>query len=268
MAAHQAHEKLPPSEHDQTGNGGAFTRQLSVSLTNEQFEKLYLQPGGTQSRRSFARYFGNPTSIGLIGFNVCLWPVSMYLMGFGTSDTASNMAIFGAFTYLGGLVQLLAGIMEFIIGNTFPSIVFFSFGGFWLAFGVINQPAQDIAAAFTADGGTVSPFYAALAIYLTGWGIVILIYLLASLRTNMVFVFVFLVLDIGVWLLSAAYFRLSQGGNAASLLVASGAFNFATCCGTWYLILVNVFASTGMPIKLPVGDLSGFLAGPDSRKSR
>lgn len=53
------------------------------------------------------------------------------------------------------------------------------------------------------------------------------------------------------WLLSAAYFRvrprpgqaaltpvqLSQGGNAANLLVASGAFNFATCCGAWYLIL-------------------------------
>ena len=35
-----------------------------------------------------------------------------------------------------------------------------------------------------------------------------------------------------------------------------------------YLILVNVLAATGMPIKLPVGDLSGFLAGPDARKSR
>lgn len=87
-------------------------------------------------------------------------------------------------------------------------------------------------------------------------------------------------------------------GNAAqgvNLITAAGAFFFLTCLGTWYLILVNVRASADLAV-LPAdvrsrldwhadqascrafalrgpcstlqGDLSGFLAGAEGRKSR
>lgn len=34
----------------------------------------------------------------------------------------------------GGLVQLIAGIEEFVCGNTFAATAFSSYGGFWLSF--------------------------------------------------------------------------------------------------------------------------------------
>lgn len=46
------------------------------------------------------------------------------------------------------------------------------------------------------------------------------------------------------------------------LLKASGAFGFLCASMGWYLLAVLVWGSTGIPLALPVGDLSGFLAGP------
>lgn len=31
--------------------------------------------------------------------------------------------------------MLVGGVLEFILGNTFPSVVFTTFGAFWLAYG-------------------------------------------------------------------------------------------------------------------------------------
>jgi len=49
------------------------------------------------------------------------------------------MAIFYA-----GLSQILVGIQEWFIGNTFGSTVFSSFGGFWLSFGCLYIPQFEI----------------------------------------------------------------------------------------------------------------------------
>lgn len=35
----------------------------------------------------------------------------------------------------------IGGLMEWILGNTFPAIVFFTFGTFWLSFGGILSPS-------------------------------------------------------------------------------------------------------------------------------
>lgn len=37
----------------------------------------------------------------------------------------------------GGLVQLLAGMWEFAVGNTFGATAFSSYGGFWISFGFL-----------------------------------------------------------------------------------------------------------------------------------
>lgn len=245
--------------------GQPIGRQISVTLTPEQFEQLYLQPGGVGGKGDLSKRLGNPTPLGIVGFLLSLTPFSVYLMNFGSTTAASGTAICGAFYALGGICMFLAGIMEWIIGNTFPFVVFTSFGGFWLAFAIIQDPSVGVAAAYSATGnateGQANPLFAeGIAVYLVCWGVVVFIYLLGSLRTNIVFVVLFTVLDVDLFLLAAGYFRIGEGRDPNSLFVAGGAFGFLTAICGWWILLALILGSTGMPFNVPLGDLSGFLS--------
>lgn len=67
-----------------------------------------------------------------------------------------------------------------VLGNTFPSMVFTTFGGYWIAYAISNDPAVGIAAAFSASGsaaeGATNPAYnSGIAIYLVCWGVMVFI---------------------------------------------------------------------------------------------
>lgn len=40
-----------------------------------------------------------------------------------------------SYFFFGGLLMVLGGVGEWIVGNTFPFVVFTSFGAFWLTYG-------------------------------------------------------------------------------------------------------------------------------------
>ena len=54
----------------------------------------------------------------------------------------------GAYFFFGGFLQILTGILEWILGNTYPSVVFATYGAFFLTF-----------------GGTLNPGFAAVSTY-------------------------------------------------------------------------------------------------------
>ncbi|KDE03275.1 hypothetical protein MVLG_06232 [Microbotryum lychnidis-dioicae p1A1 Lamole] len=243
------------------GNGGvggaALGRQFSIQLTAEQFERLYLQPGGVAAKGDLAKRFANPTPLGVASFLLCLTPFSTELMGWSGPTTDSAVVAVGAFYYVGGVVLYLSGLLEWIIGNTFPATVFMTFGGYWLAFAFLFQPSQGIAAAL---GGSPRPSTtkAQRCIWFGGE-----FYLIASLRTNVVFALLFTFLDITFWILVAVYVQLGYGHvtHVPMELKTAGAFAFLTSACGWYLLVVLIFGSTGIPIALPVGDLSNFMSG-------
>ncbi|KAM0745721.1 hypothetical protein T439DRAFT_330454 [Meredithblackwellia eburnea MCA 4105] len=266
MAAELSNEttRVDPHLKDleaQTGlTGGAnIARQISVQLTPEQFERLYLQPGGQAAKGDLAKRFGNPTPLGVASFLLCLTPFSCLLMNWGGSTTTSAIVQSGAYYFIGGIGLYVSGIMEWVLGNTFPSTVFCTFGGFWLTFGYIQQPLQSLTTA--TDGATGPEYNMGLAIYLLWWAIITFVYLIASLRTNMVFVLLFIFLEITFDLLIAAFWNIAHAkvANLTNILHAAGAFAFLTAAMGWYLLIVLVFGSTGIPFALPVGDLSNFM---------
>lgn len=73
--------------------------------------------------------------------------------------------------FIGGVGLYLAAILEWVLGNTFPSTVFALFGGYWLAFAFLLQPSQGIAAAV---GATSLDYNAGVALYLVWWGVLTL----------------------------------------------------------------------------------------------
>ncbi|MDR2405968.1 MAG: acetate uptake transporter [Deltaproteobacteria bacterium] len=76
----------------------------------------------------------NPTPLGLISFGL-----STILINLATAGLISNGSpILAQGIFLGGLAQLLAGILEYFKGNTFGCAVFSSFGAYWLSASFFN----------------------------------------------------------------------------------------------------------------------------------
>lgn len=61
------------------------------------------------------------------------------------------------FLFFGGVLMLIGGLLEFFLGNTFPAVVFFSFGAFWLSFGTTLIPQFNAFGAYApADATSVA----------------------------------------------------------------------------------------------------------------
>lgn len=54
--------------------------------------------------------------------------------------------------FFGGLLMLLGGFLEWILGNTFSSVVFLTFGAFWLTFAGTLTPGFAAFSSFAAEG--------------------------------------------------------------------------------------------------------------------
>ncbi|KAJ7098544.1 GPR1/FUN34/yaaH family-domain-containing protein, partial [Mycena belliarum] len=234
-----------------------------VQLTPAQYERLFFQPGGGPRANDLSnpKQFGNPTAFAIISYLLALTPTVCILMSWDGTAPTSLTGIIGVFYFIGGLGMTIGGVFEWVLGNTFPFTVFCSFGGFWYAgLGVLFDPSKQIASAFP-DGTANAAFNHGIQFYFTFWAILCILYLIAALRTNVVFCFIFATLVMTFSFLAAGYRQagLGNAAMAATFLKTAGAFGFANITSGWYLAAVLVMAAVDMPFDLPVGDLSGFL---------
>jgi uncharacterized protein len=51
------------------------------------------------------------------------------------------MSTSGVYFFMGGLLMLIGGLLEWVLGNSFASVVFCSFGGFWFSYGATLTPS-------------------------------------------------------------------------------------------------------------------------------
>lgn len=110
--------------------------------------------------------------------------------------------------------MVLGGFLEFILGNTFPFVVFSSFGAFWLTYGATLQSFYGAISSYAegdTPGNETVGFNASLAFFLVFMGLLCLVYLICSLRTNLVFFIIFLTLVVAFGLLAGAFW---QNANA------------------------------------------------------
>lgn len=89
-------------------------------------------------------------------------------------------------------------------------------------------------------------------------GLLSFIYLICALRTNLVFVAIFLGLLLTYAFLTASYWHLAMGNTAmaAKLQVAGGAFGFMATLAGWWIFFAQMLASVDFPLQIPVGDIS------------
>jgi hypothetical protein len=98
----------------------------SVSIPLDVFEKLYLNPQQPAAGK-LRKTFGNPTPVALVGFLIAATPNACALMGWRGAGGGGG-ALLCVFIFFGGMLQIIGGTLEFFLGNTFSSVLFFTYG--------------------------------------------------------------------------------------------------------------------------------------------
>ncbi|KAI1202847.1 gpr fun34 family protein [Nemania serpens] len=185
------------------------------------------------------RKFANPAPLGLSAFALTTFVLS--LVNLQTRGiTEPNIALSVAYGY-GGLVQLLAGMWEMAVGNTFGATALSSYGGFWISYAIILTPGFAVLANYEE-----SDVASVLGFFLAGWFIFTFILLLLTLRSTVMFFLLFFTLDLAFLFLATAEFAGSNGNATASvgLQKAGGVFGLFAAFLAWYNAFAGI-ADTG-----------------------
>ncbi|PMD24467.1 hypothetical protein NA56DRAFT_643039 [Hyaloscypha hepaticicola] len=183
------------------------------------------------------RKFANPAPLGLSAFALTTFVLSLINIQ-NRGVTEPNMVTALAFGY-GGLVQLLAGMWEMAVGNTFGATALSSYGGFWIAIGCVLTPGFGIIAAYTPSSTNTAganDFNNAFGFFLAGWFIFTTILLICTLRSTVAFFMLFFTLDLAFLFLFLGHL---YAGNQ-KLLSAGGYFGLLAAFLAWYNALAGL----------------------------
>ncbi|MCL2803959.1 MAG: acetate uptake transporter [Micrococcales bacterium] len=136
----------------------------------------------------------NPGPLGLLGFGMTTVLLNIHNAGF----TANTPTIIAMGIALGGLAQIIAGILEFQGGNTFAGTAFTAYGLFWWSLVLIWKDPLVLAA---GDGANTSFSW-----YLMLWGFFTTAMFIGTLTHNRATQVVFFTLAVLFFGLAADHF--------------------------------------------------------------
>jgi uncharacterized protein len=176
----------------------------------------------------------NPAPLGLSGFALTTWMLSMVNAGWFTGSGVP-LVLASAFAF-GGTAQFAAGLLEMPRGNTFGFVAFCSYGAFWWSFALLVQfYAASVPVGFVGS-------------WLLMWGVFTFYMWLASLALNRAVQSVFLALWITFFLLGAADLFAMPALHAAG-----GYTGLVTAMLAFYLAAAEVINETHGRTILPIG---------------
>jgi succinate-acetate transporter protein len=188
-----------------------------------------------------ALVWGNSAPLALSGFALTTFLLSMVNAKFVSAGV--EPIVFGVALMFGGLAQLIAGIIQFRIGNTFGGVLFSAYGAFWMSLFAIVQ--WFLKAVPLAQVGH------ALGLFLYAFGIFTFVMLVASFRTNAIVVLALSTLLVTFLLLGAGNY-----GAHTTLIHWGGYFGLVTAALAGYLACAEVCeASYGRDV-LPLWPLA------------
>lgn len=183
----------------------------------------------------------DPAALGLAAFAMTTFVLSV--VNAGLINATATPVVLGLALVYGGVAQLLAGMWEFRRGNTFGALAFTSYGAFWISFFFFANYALPGLSKVGEAG-------AATGLFLLVWAIFTGYMMVASLRTSVavlgVFVFLFLTyvaLVIGSW------------GDVSVITKVGGWLGLITAVVAWYTSFAIVANSTFKRTVLPLGPL-------------
>jgi uncharacterized protein len=136
--------------------------------------------------------FANPAPLGLVGFG--LTTVMLSLVNAGVLPHGGEQAVLPLALAYGGLIQIIAGLLEFRTGNTFGTTAFLSYGAFWWWFALLIMLGHDGVLDLSQAGSTI-------AVTLLVWGVFTLYMWVGTFKLSKALWWVFLTLWVTFFLL-------------------------------------------------------------------
>ncbi|KAF3483876.1 Gpr1 family protein [Arthroderma uncinatum] len=198
----------------------------------------------------------NPSPLGLFGFAVTAFVAGMYNCGAGLPDSnprgghGPDQAAFGLALFMGGMVQVIVGIMEFRVGNTLGTTIHSSYGAYWLAYAMLKIPGLKIREAY----GDERSYTFALGIFLIIWALLTIVFMMASIHSNIVplLVFVFLAFTY-LFLAIANFLATSHPKQSVQMNKAGGASGVICSMLAFYCAASGLMSPDMTPVRLPLG---------------
>lgn len=179
----------------------------------------------------------DPGPLGLGAFALTTFVLSVF--NAGLIAKGAEGVVLGLALFYGGTAQLLAGMWEFVKGNTFGALAFSSFGGFWMSFWYLSAHT-DLSGAKGHDATH------AVGVWLLAWAIFTAYMFVASLRTSGAVMAVFAALTLTFVFLAIGAFADSTGWTKVGGLVG-----LVTAALAWYASFAAVTNSTFKRVVLP-----------------
>lgn len=191
--------------------------------------------------RSTTLEWGNSAPLALFAFAVTTFMLSM--INANAIDKGVEPVVFGVALMFGGITQLIAGIIQLRVGNTFAGVLFSGFGAFWMSlFAIVQWFLRDVPAAQVGH---------AQGLFLYAFGIFVVVMLAASLRTNVVVV-------LALAILVAVFFLLGAGNYGAhtTMIHWGGYTGLAAAACAFYLALAELCEFTYGRAVFPIWPLA------------
>ena len=136
-------------------------------------------------------------------------------------------------------------------------------GVFWLSLGILFVPSLNIISSYSStnsftDGGNSPGLNASVGLYLIAWGMITMILLIVSVKTNIVTVVLFAILDAGFFIFAASHLQLASGNAGVALILqrVGAGCTFVVALLLFYEFIDGMFAEMNMGMRLPMGDLA------------
>ena len=235
---------VPNSDHHDYKIGGPHgisrieTSDTHVHIGDMKFERQefnrafegYLNPGFSAAP---SRKFANPVPIGVSGFALTLFCLS--LVNIGARGASNPAALAGLMWFYAGVIELLAGMWCIAIEATWAATLLSSFAGFWIGYGCIVVDVFGIAAVYGTETHNL------LAMWLLGWTIFAFLMWLTTLKSTwplcVLIFFVFLTL---LTLCCAQFVAASDPTSSGHLVKTGGYIGLITSIMAWFVMYEGI----------------------------
>lgn len=200
----------------------------------------YGSNGGAYGHHAPFRGFANPAPLGLSAMALTLFVWS--LINVRARDVEIPNIVIGLAFFYGGVVLFASGMWEIAVGNTFGATALASYGGFWMAYALLQLPTSGILGSY-AGSGELDDAYG---FFFIGWFIFSLLLWVATLRTTASFIVAFGFLWMKFMFLAIHYFT---GNNGT--LKAAGILGLLSSFGFWWAAFAGLFNRDNTYFGLP-----------------
>lgn len=191
----------------------------------------------------------NPGPLGLYGFALTTCLLQGCFTTIISNEPANKGLVYGFGFFFGGLAQFVAGILEYQRKNTFATVAFCCFGGFWMSIAI--QGTLVIAKVYPKQTVGGEQYMLCL------WGLLTFMLWLCTFNMNLVTSALFLSL-------SLLFFFIAGGQQNTACLKFAGCWGIMVSCIAFYgatsMLMEEVYGRVILPL-FPFGAVNKRTAG-------